>query len=215
MAYVVHLIPCPTRRPRRAWKSLTDMWADRCTGGKWIPGRVKGHRGDVNAASAGVDEEISILVGAFSKVPSWGLHLHTSNIHSDHLFPCWSPINQLPERKTPRQALSSWVRGEPTWQGWATEAPLFQNYCQYEPLNWPLHMGGGFFSERSIHTHQYVLITFTQGVIKGKVNSPQLLGLNTLCRMDKKHSSVVQTRMATESSFATLDPPLLFSPFTI
>lgn len=60
-----------------SWEHL--MGRDSAQVEQRLPVQVKGCREDLSSALTGVAQEISVPVGAFLKVPSQGLHLHTSN----------------------------------------------------------------------------------------------------------------------------------------
>lgn len=104
-----------------------------CTGGRWIPAQVKGYREDVSVALTGVAEEISIPVGAFSKCR---LRVFTCKLqtHSDSLFLCGSPINQLAERKTPWPGLNPPGSGGSQCAWYEADQPPFQIYCMCQAL---------------------------------------------------------------------------------
>lgn len=118
------LIPRHTR-PRGAWRVWPDTWTD----GAQVEGgsepRPTGYHADLSIASAGVAEEISIPVGAFSKCR---LRVFTCTLqtHSDPLSLHWSPINQLPERKTPWPGLILQGQWGPSVEGSRHMRPAFK-----------------------------------------------------------------------------------------
>lgn len=89
---------------------------------------ARGHRMDESVALAGVAEEISIPVGAFSKCC---LRVLTCKLqtHSGPLFLGSRPINQLPERKKkpPWPGLILLGQGEPEWKVEGRSAPPILN----------------------------------------------------------------------------------------
>lgn len=99
--HIVNQVPSAFNPPPHAavpsLESVTNTWTSQCTGGRWIPARVKGY------VALPWQVWLKRFQSRWELFSKCRLRVFTCKLqtHSEALFLCASPINQLPERKTP------------------------------------------------------------------------------------------------------------------